>query len=98
MRNDIESQTSSLVSNERQLVVHLLLTTLAGDEHQVVVDLQEFDRFDEFETAVLEQLPTIGGSKVKAPYSCQRLDTQNSECRSGGLGSPMIDSLRRLRL
>ena len=28
---------------------------------QVVVDLQEFDRPDEFETAVLEQLPSIGG-------------------------------------
>ena len=62
MHNDIESQTSSLVSNERQLVVHLLLiATLAGDEHQVVVDLQEFDRLDKFKTAVLEQLPIIGG-------------------------------------
>ena len=38
-----------------------MLTTLSGEEVQVVIDLQEFDRLDEFETAVLEQLPTIGG-------------------------------------
>ena len=50
MHSAMESQTSSLVSNERQLVVHLLLTTLSGEEHQVIVDLQEFDRLDEFET------------------------------------------------
>ena len=42
-------------------MLQLLLTTLSGDEVQVVIDLQEFDRLDEFETAVLEQLPTIGG-------------------------------------
>ena len=42
-------------------MLQLLLTTLAGEEIQVVIDLQEFDRLDEFETAVLEQLPTIGG-------------------------------------
>ena len=48
-------------SNERQLVLQLLLTTLSGEELQVIIDLQEFERLDEFETAVLEQLPTIGG-------------------------------------
>ena len=51
MHCDAVSQTSSLVSNERQLVLQLLLTTLSGEEHQVIIDLQEFDRFDEFETA-----------------------------------------------
>ena len=61
MVGDTRSQTSSLVSNERLLVLQLLLTTLSGEELQVVIDLQEFDRLDEFETAVLEQLPTIGG-------------------------------------
>ena len=62
MVGDTWSQTSSLVSNERQLVLQLLLTTLSGEDIQVVIDLQEFDRLeDEFETAVLEQLPTIGG-------------------------------------
>ena len=60
MHCDMVSQTSSLVSDERQLVLQLLLTT-SGEEHQVIIDLQEFDRLDEFETAVLEQLPTIGG-------------------------------------
>ena len=62
MHCDMELQTSSLVSNERQLVVHLQLTSLSGEEYQVIIDLQEFDRLDEFETAVLEQLPTIGGA------------------------------------
>ena len=89
MHNDIESQTSSLVSNERQLVVHLLLTTLAGDEHQVVVDLQEFDRLDEFETAVLEQLPTIGGSST---FGCELTFVQ---CDTGQLlRNPIWDTLR----
>ena len=44
--------------------MQLLLTTLSGEELQVIIDLQEFDRLDEFETAVLEQLPTIGGSSA----------------------------------
>ena len=84
MHNDIESQTSSLVSNERQLVVHL-----AGDEHQVVVDLQEFDRLDEFETAVLEQLPTIGGSST---FGCELTFVQ---CDTGQLlTNPIWDALR----
>ena len=68
MHCDMESQTSSLVSNERQLVVHLQLTSLSGEEYQVIVDLQEFDRLDEFETAVLEQLPTIGGNSA---FGCE---------------------------
>ena len=58
MVGDTWSQTSSLVSNE---LLQLMLTTLSGEEIQVVIDLQEFDRLDEFETAVLEQLPIIGG-------------------------------------
>ena len=61
MEGDTWSQTSSLASNERSLVLQLMLTTLSREEVQVVIDLQEFDRLDEFETAVLEQLPTIGG-------------------------------------
>ena len=38
MVGDTWSQTSSLVSNERQLVLQLLLTTLSGEEIQVVID------------------------------------------------------------
>ena len=68
MHCDTVPQTSSLVSNERQLVLQLLLTTLSGEAHQVIIDLQEFDRLDEFETAVLEQLPTIGGSST---FGCE---------------------------
>ena len=35
----------------------LQLTSLSGEEYQVIVDLQEFDRFSKFETAVPEHLP-----------------------------------------
>ena len=88
MRSDMESHTSSLVSNERQWVVHLLLTSLSGEHHQVTVDLQEFDRVDEFETAVLELLPTIGGSST---FGCElsfvRSDTGQL------LQSPIWDTL-----
>ena len=89
MHCDMESQTSSLVSNERQLVVHLQLTSLSGEEYQVIVDLQEFDRLDEFETAVLEQLPTIGGNSA---FGCEltfvRRDTGQL------LRNPVWDTLR----
>ena len=89
MHSDMESQTSSLVSNERQLAVYLQLTSLSGEEYQVIVDLQEFDRFDEFETAVLEQLPTIGGTSA---FGCEltfvRQDTGQLLC------SPVWDTLR----
>ena len=89
MHSDMESQTSSLVSNERQLVVYLQLTSLSGEEYQVIFDLQEFDRFDEFETAVLEQLPTIGGTST---FGCEltfvRQDTGQLLC------SPVWDTLR----
>ena len=61
MVGDTWSQTSSLASKERTLVLHLVLTTLAGEEIQEVIDPQEFDRLDEFETAVLEKLPFVGG-------------------------------------
>ena len=59
MIEDISSQDSSLVSEERSLVLHLVLTTFAGEEIQLSIDLQEFDRLNEFETAVLENLPYI---------------------------------------
>ena len=51
------SMTSSQWSDERSMVLHLILTTLAGEETQLTIELQEFDRLQEFESAVLEQLP-----------------------------------------
>ena len=39
------------------MVIHLILTTLAGEEVQLTIDLQEYDALQEFENAVLEQLP-----------------------------------------
>ena len=41
-----------------QNVVFLILVTLAGEEIQLPIELQEFDRLGEFENAVLESLPT----------------------------------------
>ena len=37
-----------------------ILITLAGDEIQLPIELQEFDRLSEFENAVIESLPLIG--------------------------------------
>ena len=59
-------------SAERSLVLHLILVTLAGEEIQLPIELQEFDRFNEFENAVLENLPLIGmhstfGCELEAP-------------------------------
>ena len=46
------------------MVIHLILTTLSGEEAQLTIELQEFDRLQEFESAVLEQLPEIGDSST----------------------------------
>ena len=39
--------------------MHLVLTTLAGDEVQLTIEIQEFDRLQEFENAIMEQLPVM---------------------------------------
>ena len=73
------------------LLLHLILTTLAGEETQLTVELQEYDRFYEFENAVLEQLPNIGESST---FGCE-LDFVSffrhfgdSDCKRSGL--PLI--------
>ena len=43
------SMTSSQWSDERSMVLHLILTTLAGEETQLTIELQEFDRLQEFQ-------------------------------------------------
>ena len=50
------------------MVVHLILTTLAGEETQLTIELQEYDRLHQFESAVLEQLPNIGESST---FGCE---------------------------
>ena len=47
---------------ERALTIHLVLTTLAGDEAQLTIEIQQLDQLQEFEDAVMEQLPVIGES------------------------------------
>ena len=58
------SVSTSQWSEERALTMHLVLTTLAGDEAQLTIEIQEFDRLHEFEDAVMEQLPVIGESST----------------------------------
>ena len=42
-----------------------MLTTFAGEEIQLAIDLQEYDRFHELENAVLQQLPYLGGCELQ---------------------------------
>ena len=69
--------------------MHLVLNTLAGEELQMAIDLQEFDRLDEFETAVLENLPSVGGHST---FGCE-LVFVNKETRAI-LADPIWDTLR----
>ena len=62
------SLCSSQGGEERSLVLHLSLTTFAGEEIQLTIELQEFDRLNEFENAVLEQLPYLGESST---FGCE---------------------------
>ena len=89
MEGNTWSQTSSLASNERSLVLQPILTTLSGEEVQIVIALQEFDRIDEFETAVLEQVRNIGG------YSTFGSELVFVNKDTGGiLTNPIWDTLR----
>ena len=64
MLADHMSVSTSQWSEERSMVIHLILTTLAGEEAQLTIELQEYDRLQEFENAVLEQLPELGTSST----------------------------------
>ena len=68
MLADHISVSTSQWSDERSMIMHLILTTLAGEETQLTIELQEFDRLHEFENAVLEQLPEIGESST---FGCE---------------------------
>ena len=89
MFGDISSQGSSQVSEERSLVLHLILTTFAGDEIQLSIELQEFDRLNEFENAVLENLPYIGECST---FGCE-LDFVHKDTRRI-VADPIWDTLR----
>ena len=89
MVEDIMSLCSSPGSEERSLVLHLILITLAGEEIQLTVELQEFDRLNEFENAVLQQLPYIGESST---FGCE-LEFIHKDTRKR-LVDPIWDTLR----
>ena len=89
MIGDLSSQDSSPVSEERSLVLHLILTTFAGEEIQLSIELQEFDRLNEFENAVLENLPYIGECST---FGCE-LDFVHKDARKI-LADRIWDTLR----
>ena len=68
MLADHISVSSSQSSEERLMVSHLILTTLSGEKAQLTIELQEFERIQKFESAVLEQLPEMGNSST---FGCE---------------------------
>ena len=68
MIEDAMSLCSSQGSEERSLVLHLMLTTFAGEEIQLAIDPQEYDRLNEFENAALDQVPYLGESST---FGCE---------------------------
>ena len=68
MLGEISSQDSTPASAERSIVLHVIPVTLAGEEIQLPIEFQEFDRFNEFENAVLENLPLIG---MHSTFGCE---------------------------
>ena len=53
------SQASTPVGAEEATTYQRRLVTLAGDEIQLPIELQEFDRLEEFENSVAEYLPKV---------------------------------------
>ena len=64
MVGEFSSQGSTPASAPLSIVFHLILVTLAGEEIQIPIELQELDRLSEFENAALESLPLIGRSST----------------------------------
>ena len=60
MVREDSSQASTPARAEQSTTFQLMLVTLAGEEIQLSIELQKFDRLCEFENAVLECLETIG--------------------------------------
>ena len=77
------------MSEERSIVLHLALITFAGDEIQLSIELQEFDRLNEFQNAVLENLLHIGECSTFG----RELDFVHKDTRKI-LADPIWDTLR----
>ena len=65
-------------SKEGSSALPITLTTLAGEDIDIVIDLREHDRLHGFENAVLEQLPHLGSNST---FGCElqfvQKDTQD---------------------
>ena len=68
MSADAMSLRSSQGSEERSVAIHLMLATFAGQEFRLSIDLQEYDRLNDSENAVLNQLPYIGDNST---FGCE---------------------------
>ena len=88
MFGELSSQDSTPASAERSVVFHLILVTLAGDEIQLPIELQEFDRLSEFENALIESLPLIG---KRSTFGCELSFVSTSAQRI--LADPIWDTL-----
>ena len=64
MLADYMSVSTSQWSEERSMVIHLILTTLAGKEAQLQLNSKNMTVFRNLKNAVLEQLPELGTSST----------------------------------
>ena len=65
---DATHRFSQPTGKERSSALPLTLTTLAGEDHHIVVDPSEHVRLHGFENAVLEQLPYLGSNST---FGCE---------------------------
>ena len=89
MATEDSSQASTPARAEQSATYQLTLVTLAGEEIQLLIELQEFDRFCEFENAVLKCLST---TSMISTFGCElefvSLSTQTI------LGDPIWNTLQ----
>ena len=74
---------------EKSLVLHLTPTTLAGEDIQLAIDLQEYDRLNKFENAVLTQLLHLGDNSI---FGCELQFVDKDTYRV--LADPIWNTLR----
>ena len=67
------------------MVFHLILTTLAEEEVQLIIDLQEQDGLQEFENAVLEQLSEAQAAPFAASWTLSVTRNRSWSIPSGRL-------------
>ena len=74
---------------ERSTALPLTLTTLAGEDFEIVIDLQEYNTLEGFENAVLARLPYLGSHST---FGCKLQFVQKDT--HAVLADPIRDTLR----